>query len=306
VSSPELDAGVLVGGPAAAVPADAVAEVAAEGVAVAPRRRLGVVFWVSAAWVVLVILAALLAGVLPLQDPNVPSALPGLDPSAAHWLGTDELGRDLFSRVVYGARVSLIVGFASIGVGLAIGGVLGLLAGFFRGFLDSVIVGAANILLAFPALVLGLAIVTFWGPSLFHVTIAIAVLSIAPLTLVVRGSTVVYSEREFVAAARMLGASNRRIIFREILPNVLPSAVSLGLISVAVAIVAEGGLSFLGLSVRAPTPTWGNMISEGQANIGQHPLIALWPAIAMFITVLALNFAGDRLRTFFDVKEGGL
>ncbi len=306
MSSPELDAGVLVGG-AATVPAAVAAEVeGAEEVGVAPRRRLGLVFWLSVGWVALVILAALLAGVLPLPDPSVPAALPGLDPSGAHWLGTDELGRDLLSRVVHGARVSLIVGFASIGVGLAIGGTLGLLAGFFRGWLDQVIVGAANILLAFPALVLGLAIVTFWGPSLFHVTIAIAVLSIAPLTLVVRGSTVVYSEREFVAAARMLGASNQRIIVREILPNVVPSAVSLGLISVAVAIVAEGGLSFLGLSVRAPTPTWGNMISEGQANIAQHPLIALWPALAMFLTVLALNFAGDRLRSYFDVKEAAL
>ncbi|MBO0730029.1 MAG: ABC transporter permease, partial [Acidimicrobiaceae bacterium] len=233
MASPELDAGLLAGPPVQA----GMVETAAEAVGVAPRKRLGVVFWVAAGWVILVILAALLANVLPLANPNVPLALPGLRPSSAHWLGTDELGRDLLSRVVFGSRVSLIVGFASIGVGLAIGGVLGLLAGYFRGFLDAVIVGVSNILLAFPALVLGLAIVTFWGPSLFHVTIAIAVLSIAPLALVVRGSTVVYTEREFVAAARMLGASNRRIIFREILPNVLPSAVSLGLISVAVAIV---------------------------------------------------------------------
>jgi peptide/nickel transport system permease protein len=202
--------------------------------------------------------------------------------------------------------VSLVVGFASIALGLLVGGTLGLLAGFFRGSLDSLITGAANVLLAFPALVLGLAIVTFWGPSLFHVTIAIAILSIAPLALVVRGSTVVYSEREFVAAARMLGTSNKRIIFRELLPNVWPSAVSLGLISVAVSIVAEGGLSFLGLSVPPPTPTWGNMIAEGEANIQTYPLIALWPSIAMFLTVLALNVAGDRLRGHFDVKEGGL
>lgn len=304
MSSPELDAAVLVG-PAAAASTEPIVE-EAESVAVAPRKRLGVVFWVATGWVVLVILAAIFANVLPLQNPSLPSAAPGLKPSAAHWLGTDELGRDLLSRVVYGSRVSLVVGFASIALGLAVGGVFGLLAGFLRGFLDSVITASANILLAFPALVLGLAIVTFWGPSLFHVTIAIAVLSIAPLALVVRGSTVVYSEREFIAAARMLGTPNRRILFRELLPNVWPSAISLALISVAVSIVAEGGLSFLGLSVRPPTPTWGNMIAEGEANIQQYSMIALWPSIAMFLTVLALNIAGDRLRSYFDVKEGGL
>lgn len=303
MSSPELDAGILVG-PAASSPAPVIQE--AEAVGLAPRKRLGLVFWLAAGWVILVILASIFANVLPLQDPSLPSALPGLKSSAAHWFGTDELGRDIFSRVVHGSQVSLVVGFASIGVGLAVGGSLGLLAGYFRGILDSVITGLANILLAFPVLVLGLAIVTFWGPTLFHVTIAIAIISIAPLALVVRGSTVVYSEREFVAASRMLGTPNRRIIFRELLPNIWPSAVSLALISVAVAIVAEGGLSFLGLSVRPPSPTRGNMIAEGEANIQQYSLIALWPSLAMFLTVLALNLAGDRLRSYFDVKEGGL
>ncbi|HVA74272.1 MAG TPA: ABC transporter permease [Acidimicrobiales bacterium] len=306
MSLPEVGTGLIAGGTSIDPAATGIEGTATPGFGVAAHKRLGWVFWVAAGWVVLVILAAIFAGLLPLQDPSVPSALPGLDPSGSHLLGTDELGRDLLSRVVYGSRVSLIVGFSSIALGLAVGGMLGLLAGYYRGFLDSVITGAANILLAFPALVLGLAIVTFWGPSLFHVTIAIAILSIAPLTLVVRGSTVIYSEREFVSAARMLGASNRPIILREIFPNVVPAAVSLGLISVAVAIVAEGGLSFLGLSVRAPTPTWGNMIAEGQAVIGQHPLIALWPGLAMFLTVLALNIAGDRLRGYFDIKEGGL
>lgn len=306
MSLPEAVTSLIPGGSTVDPAFTAIEAEVAPGISIDARKKLGWVFWVATGWVVLVIFAAIFAGVLPLQDPSVPAALPGLGPSGSHLLGTDELGRDLLSRVVYGARVSLIVGFASIGLGMAVGGVLGLLAGYYRGFIDAVITGAANILLAFPALVLGLAIVTFWGPSLFHVTIAIAILSIAPLALVVRGSTVVYSEREFVSAARMLGASNRPIIFREILPNVVPAAVSLGLISVAVAIVAEGGLSFLGLSVRAPTPTWGNMIAEGQAVIGQYPLIALWPGLAMFITVLALNIAGDRLRGYFDIKEGAL
>lgn len=271
------------------------------------RKKLGLTFWLGTGWVGFIILLALVADLLPLDNPNTAGvALPGLGPSAGHLLGTDELGRDMLSRVIFGSRVSLIVGFASIAFGLLIGGTLGMLAGFYRKVADFAITGAANILLAFPALVLGLAIVTFMGPSLSHVTLAIGILSIAPLTLVVRGSTIVFAQREFVLAARMLGASNRRILFREILANVLPSAASLALVGIAVAIVAEGGLSFLGLSVRPPTPTWGNMISEGRIVLSQYPAIAFWPALMMFITVLALNLAGDRLRTYFDVKETGL
>ncbi|HET6873733.1 MAG TPA: ABC transporter permease [Acidimicrobiales bacterium] len=271
------------------------------------KKKLGVGFWVSTAWVALMILLAVFANLLPLQDPNaIGSDLPGLGPSIHHLLGTDELGRDLFARIVYGARVSLVVGFTSIALGMIVGGALGLLAGYHRGKIDALVVAMANILLAFPALVLALAIVTFWGASLLHVTLAIAILAVAPLSLLVRGSTIVFSQREFVTAARMLGAKSNRIIYREILANVLPTALSLGLISVAVAIVAEGALSFLGLSVHPPTASWGNMIAEGRIVMAQHPGIVLWPSIFLFLTVLSLNFAGDRLRSHFDVKEGAL
>jgi peptide/nickel transport system permease protein len=276
----------------------------------APRgaiRRLGWPFWISVGWVGLVILVAVLANVLPLDDPNaIGSALPKQNPSLQHLLGTDELGRDLFSRVIFGARISLIVGFSSIFIGMAVGGTLGLMAGFFRGPLDTLFDGASTVALAFPALVFLLAIVAVFGQSLFTVVVSIGVISIAPLFRVVRANTIVYAQREFVLAARALGARNARIIAREILPNVLPTALSFALVAVAVAIVAEGALAFLGLSVRPPTPTWGGMISEGRTSLEQDALICLWPSLALFFTVLALNFAGDRLRSFFEVREGGL
>ncbi|HZT67429.1 MAG TPA: ABC transporter permease [Acidimicrobiales bacterium] len=271
------------------------------------RRGLGFGFWLSVGWLTVIVLLAVLADILPLEDPNATFVgAPGLGPGLHHLLGTDELGRDLLSRVIFGSRVSLIVGFTSIAVGMLIGGSIGLAAGYFRGKIDAIVTGLANILLAFPALVLALAIVTFMGPSLFHVTLAISILAIGPLTLLVRGSTIVFSQREFVVAARLLGAKSWRVVYREILANVLPGAMSLGLIAVAVAIVAEGALSFLGVSVRTPTASWGNMIAEGRIVMVQHPLITLWPAALMFLTVLALNFAGDRLRAYFDVREGAL
>lgn len=275
--------------------------------ALARRRRLGPGFWVSVGWIVLLILLAATAGILPIPSPtDIGSAGPGLDPSLHHLFGTDDLGRDLFSRVIYGARTSLVVGFFSILFGLVIGGALGLIAGFYRGKLDALITGAANVTLAFPALVFAIAVVAFWGPTLFHVTLAIGILAVGPLAIVVRGNTILFVQREFVLAARMLGAKNGRIISREILANVVPAAVSLGLVAVPVAIVAEGALSFLGLSVRLPTPTWGNMIAEGRVILSVHPLVALWPSVFLFVTVLALNFAGDRLQGYFNVREGGV
>jgi peptide/nickel transport system permease protein len=270
-------------------------------------RRLGFAFWISVGWVGLVILLAVLANVLPLDDPNgIGSALPRQDPSLQHLLGTDTLGRDIFSRVIFGARISLIVGFASIFIGMVAGGSLGVIAGFFRGPLDTLFDGVSTVALAFPALVFLLAIVAAVGQSLLTVVVGIGILSIAPLFRIVRANTIVYAQREFVLAARALGARSTRIMFREILPNVLPTALSFALVAVAVAIVAEGALAFLGLSVRPPTPTWGGMISEGRTALQQDPLISLWPSLALFFTVLALNFAGDRLRSYFEIREGGL
>lgn len=271
------------------------------------RKKLGGLFWVATGWIVLLIVLALIAGLLPIPDPDaVGLALPGQGPSWHHLLGTDDLGRDLFARVIYGSRVSLSVGFFSIVFGLLLGGALGLVAGFYRGAADAVVTGVSNVILAFPALVLLIAVVSFWGPTLFHITLAIGIVSMGPLAIVVRGNTIRFSQREFVMAARMLGAKNGRIIRRDILANVIPAGLALGLVAVPVAIVAEGALSFLGLSVRLPTPTWGNMIAEGRVIMTVHPLVAFWPSLFLFITVLALNLVGDRLQTYFDVREGGV
>jgi peptide/nickel transport system permease protein len=190
-----------------------------------------------------------------------------------------------------------------------VGGGLGVVAGYFRGRIESVIMGAMDILLAFPALVLALAIVTFWAQgkaNIGHVTVAIGLLSIAPIARIIRANTLTFAQRDFVLAARALGAGDRRIIVKEILPNVLPPVFAFSLIAVAVAIVAEGTLAFLALSVQPPTPTWGGMINEGRRLLNDAPHVAFMPAIAMFLTVLALNFAGDSLRARFEVREGRL
>ena len=270
-------------------------------------RRLGVVFWIAAAWIALIALAAIFANVLPIQNPTaIGNAAPGMGPSWSHLFGTDELGRDLFARVIYGARVSLVVGVTATALGMIVGGTLGLIAGYVGGAVDAVISVVLNTLLAFPSLILALAIVTFTQPTLWHVTIAIGVVTIAPLARVVRANTISLSRREFVQAAQLIGVKRRRIIFRDVVPNVLPTALSVALVAVPGTILAEGALSFLGLSVRPPTPSWGNMISEGRDVLARYPLIAFWPCLGMLLTVLALNFAGDELRGFLDVKEGGL
>jgi peptide/nickel transport system permease protein len=275
----------------------------------APRRRLGLVFWVSVGWLSAVILLAVLAPVLPLPDP---AAIPGnahpfASPSLHHVLGTDNLGRDLFSRIVFGARISLAVGFGSITVSLVVGGSLALLAGFFQGALDLTLNGlVANVALAFPPLIFLLAAVTFLGNRLIVIILAIGALGAFHTFRVVRGATLHQSSRDFVDAARVIGATNRRLILREILPGVIPPVLAVVLVGVATAITAEAALAFLGFSVPPPTPTWGRIIAEGQAFLSNDAWICLLPAIVLCLTVLALNFAGDRLRSLLDAREGNL
>ncbi len=245
---------------------------------------------------------------LPLTDPNFQNYnAVKVAPNSQFWLGTDDLGRDQLSRIIYGARVSLTVGIAAILLSLIVGGSIGLISGFFKGRTETTLMGAMDVLLAFPALLLALAIVAFTDShSVATVTLAIAIVSIAPIARLVRASTLVFTEREFVLASRTLGASKRRIMIKEILPNVLLPVLSFAIIGVAVAIVAEGGLAFLGLSVSPPTATWGGMINEGRNLLDTDPWISLLPCLVMFLTVLSLNLAGDRVREYFDVKEGGL
>jgi peptide/nickel transport system permease protein len=276
-------------------------------VGVRQPRRFTVLFWIAVVWLVLIIALAVFASVLPLDSPTqVFACIPNSAPSWHHLLGCDELGRDMLSRIVFGARVSLEVGFTAVFIGLVFGGTAGLVAGYFGGKTDLIISSAMNVLLAFPALVLALAVIAFLGQSLRNVILILGLLSIAPLARLVRASTVVYAQREFVTAARMMGFRSRRILFREVLPNVMPSTLSFAIVAVAVAIVAEGALSFLGLSVRPPAPTWGNMIAEGSTYLSENACLALCPAAVLCLTVLALNFAGDGLRSFFDVKDSAL
>ena len=270
-------------------------------------RRLGVQFWVCVVWIVVVGIAGLFAAWLPLKDPAVSdyTAL-AQGPSGRFWMGTDALGRDIFARVVWGTRVSLAVGLFSVAIGFSIGGMLGLLAGYFRRRVEAVIMTFADGMLAFPALVLLLSLTTFLGQTLRNIVIAIGVVTIPIFIRLARANTLTFSQREFVLAARATGARNRRIVMREILPNVIMPLMAFSLVVVAVAIVAEGSLSFLGLSVPPTTPTWGNIVAAGRQDLQDAPHIVLFPSIVMFITVLAFNLAGDRLREVLEVKEGAL
>jgi peptide/nickel transport system permease protein len=279
--------------------------VGGQGRRAADGRRLGLAFWISAAWVALIVLLALFAGLLPIPDPTKTFFGPTLaGPGAGHILGTDDVGRDLLSRLIFGARVSLVIGTASIAIGLAVGGAAGLLAGYKGGKIDAVLNAMSYVGLSFPTLVALIAIVAFWGHNLWKLTVVIGVLAVFPVFRVVRGSTLSLASREFVVASQGFGARTWRILWRELVPNVLPTAMSFALVGMAVVIVAEGSLAFLGLSVTMPTPSWGNMISEGWDYLTQgDPWISIWPSLAMLSLVLALNVMSDRLSEYFDVRE---
>jgi peptide/nickel transport system permease protein len=270
------------------------------------RRRLGITFWLAAGWLAVVVGLALLAPVLHLANPNdIGNGPRSSGPTMHNWLGTDDAGRDLFSRTIWGSRISLLVGFASVVFGLFVGGAIGLVAGFFRGRFERVVLGLFDVLLAFPAVVLALLLVTFLGRELQWILLVIGILAIAPIGRLARANTLIWAERDFVLAARSLGATRWRIIWREILPNVTMPMVGLALLGMALAIVAEGSLAFLGLSVEGATSTWGKMIVAGSSGttLRTAPQAAFVPIAAMFLTVLALNLLGDRLRSHFDVRE---
>ena len=274
-------------------------------------KRLGLGFWVAVGWLVVLITLAILAPWLPfVDDPNVSNAdALSAPPSAEHWFGGDDIGRDVFARVVWGARVSLFLGVAAVTFGFVIGGTLGLTAGFFGGAYERVVIGSMDIMLAFPALVLALALVTFLSEpgtqnaSVGTVTLVLTILAVPALARITRAATLTFAQREFVTAARSLGARNARVIAREILPNVVPPMAAFALIAIAIVIVAEGALSFLGLSVSSPTATWGNLIEQGRSRLNDEWWISLLPCAVMFLTLLSFNYVGDQLRRYFDVKE---
>src|SRR5882724_1525612 len=281
-----------------------------EGIAVPPvrrARRLGPVVWIAIGWIIFVFAVAIFATVLPILDPAAMDMLERRAPfSAAHWLGTDGLGRDELSRLIHGARISLVVGLCAPIIGLVFGGALGMLAGYFRGRFETIVVGSMDVLLAFPPLILVLAIIAFLGQSIFNLTLILGVLSIPASMRVARAATLTLSRREFVIAAQALGASHARILLRELLPNVMLPLFAFFLLGVAVIIVVEGALSFLGLGVPPPISSWGSMIGEGRESLDIAPRLAFIPAIAMFLTVLAFNLIGDTLRALTDPRQGAL
>jgi peptide/nickel transport system permease protein len=271
------------------------------------RRKLGGLFIAAVAWIALIGLAAIFADLLPLASPTEIDMLGKRAlPSAAHLLGNDVLGRDVLSRLVFGARISLTVGLLAPVIGVTIGGCLGMLAGYFRGRLETLAIGGVDVLLAFPPLVFALAVTTYLGQSILNITIVIGVLGIPAFTRVARAVTLSLSEREFVTAARALGATHARILLRELLPNVALPLLAFFLLGVAVTIVVEGALSFLGLGVPPPAPSWGSMIGEARDSLDIAPWLAFLPAGFMFLSVLAFNVVGDTLRALTDPRPGAL
>ena len=278
-----------------------------EATPVRRRRRLGMLFWCAIGWMVLVFAVAIFADLLPLPSPTDMDMLERRAPiSAEHWLGTDGLGRDELSRLIYGARISLIVGLCAPMIGVTIGGALGILAGYFRGRFGSFVVGSMDVLLAVPPLILALAVTAYLGQSIFNLTCILGVLGIPAFMRVARAATLTLARREFVIAAQALGATHARILLRELLPNVLLPLLAFFLLGVAVTIVVEGSLSFLGLGVPPPISSWGSMIGEGRESLEVAPQLAFIPAIAMFLTVLSFNLIGDTIRALTDPRQGAL
>lgn len=270
--------------------------------------KTAVKLWLPLLWLASILVAATFAPQLGVSDPSQMDFIAlSAPPDANHWLGTDVLGRDLLARVVYGARVSLTVGLVAPSIGMVLGVTLGMLAGYYRGRTEAVIVIAMDTLLALPGLVVLLLFSLTFGGSLANVSIALGILFVPLFTRISRANTFIYAEREFVLAARATGARDVSILLREILPNVILPVIAYALVAVAAAIVIEGALSFLGLSVPSPNPSWGGTIAEGREQLEEAPHISVIPAFVMFLTVLSFNLVGDTLRSrFADVRESAL
>jgi len=249
-------------------------------------------------------LCALLAPLLAPHDPaQLDLATRLTPPSAAHWFGTDELGRDVLSRTLFGARVSLTVAFAVVAISLAVGLVLGMLAGFYGGWLDTVInLYLTNAFLALPGILLAVAFVAFLGPSLINLICALALAAWVNYARLVRAQVMTVKQREFVQAARSLGAGDLRLMLRHILPNILQPLLVQAAVGMAAAVLAEATLSFLGLGVQPPTATWGAMLNDARSHLFESPYLIFFPAAAVTLCVLAFNLVGDGLRDYLDPR----
>ena len=252
--------------------------------------------------ILLFVAVALLAPVIAPADPNEISRDRRAAPTADHLFGTDDLGRDVLSRVIYGARVSLRVGLVSIGIALTAGSLLGVVAGYAGGWVDSIIMRIVDVMLAFPGILLAIAIVAILGPSLFNVMIAVGIEAIPVYTRTARASTLTVKELEYVIGARALGCRHARIILRHILPNVVAPLIVLATIGVAGSILTAAGLSYLGLGAQPPTAEWGAMLSAARNFLRDAWWMATFPGLAIMLVVLALNLFGDGLRDILDPR----
>lgn len=264
-----------------------------------------VITMLAAAWVLLCAAAALGAPVICSFDPaaiDIGHILEG--PSGAHWMGTDHLGRDVFARLVYGARVSLIVGFVSVGISVTVGVLVGLFAGYFGGWTDRVLSGAIDLMLCFPTFFLILAVVAAVDkPGIWPILVILGLTGWMGTARLVRAEVMSLREREFVTAARVIGASEMRVVFGHILPNALAPVWVSATLGVAGAILTESGLSFLGIGVQPPAPSWGNMLGDARMTIGAAWWMALWPSAAILCTVLAYNYLGEELRRRMEERR---
>ncbi|HEX2724368.1 MAG TPA: ABC transporter permease [Beijerinckiaceae bacterium] len=288
------------------------------GTTAAPAAPAAVVIAAPSAWrratrsgglaigSVLVAVIALLAVLAPWispYDPDAQDVLMKLEPpSAEHWFGTDAFGRDVLSRVIWGARVSLFVGTVATLAGVLVGTVIGIVSGYYGGIVDKLITAATDVLLSFPQLIMGLILVAVLGPSLFNLILAIAITAVPAFIRVARGSTLAMKERDFVDACRALGYSDLRIMFLHVLPNIMDEVVVMGSLWLAAAIRTESTLAFIGLGVPPPTATWGGIIREGFDNLLDAPWLSVFPSLAILAVMIALNLIGDGLRDATDPR----
>ena len=287
----------------------AAAPVAAAVATVSPVRRAFARFLanpttgIAVILCVLVAFSAIFAPLLSPHDPIEQDVLAQLSaPSAAHPLGTDYFGRDVLSRILWGGRISLIVSLTAIAAAIMIGGAIGMISGYIGGRFDNFVMRVMDVLLSFPSLILGLIVVALLGPDLVNLVVAIGLTAIAPFARIARAPVLALKERAFVEAGRALGYSHARILFVHILPNILSEVLVMGSLWMATAVRTEASLSFIGLGVKPPTPTWGGMMRDGFENILDAPWLAVFPGIAILLLVLALNMVGDGLRDATDPK----
>ena len=264
-----------------------------------PLATIGVIL------VLIFVIFALFAPWIAPQDPahiDLPTRLSR--PSSAHWCGTDELGRDVLSRLIYGSRISMLVGSCVVAASLAVGLIVGSLAGYYGGSLDRFVnIVVMNAFLSFPGILLAIAFVAFRGPGIFNLVLALSLGGWVGYARLVRAQVLAAREREFVEAARALGASDLRVIVRHILPNIIQPVIVQAAIGMAGAILAEATMSFLGLGVPPPTASWGAMLNDGRAHLFDSPHLVIFPALAVMLAVLSFNFIGDGLRDFLDPRS---